>query len=204
MIDNGTVIVSGGHSLTASGNLTGTGTMQVNAAGVLNLNGVANSIGTVLNNGTVNIGASDSLTVTGSVNPGSTGLFVLTNASLMEVKADTGVNNKISFLGASGDKLVVDAVANFGTNVGSPSYSGPLLKGFSNTVDKVDLKNLIFNSGTNVATIDSYTVTSGIGLLQLNSGTTKATLAFNNADISLSGSFHIANDGSGGTLITHS
>jgi hypothetical protein len=199
VVDKGTMTVSGGHNLTASGNLTGAGTMQVNTAGVLNLNGPANSIGTLLNNGTVNVGASDSLTVTGSVGPASTGVFVLTNASLFEVAADTGHTNSISFLGASGDTLKVDAVANFGTSVGTSSYTGPLLKGFSNTVDKVDLK--VFAGGT----IDSYTVTSGVGLLQMHDAALdKATLAFNNADISSIGTFRIGTDGGTGSLITHS
>jgi hypothetical protein len=117
----------------------------------------------------------------------------------MEVKADTGANNKFSFLGASGDTLKVDAVANFGTSVGTSSYTGPLLKGFSNTVDKVDLK--VFAGGT----IDSYTVTSGIGLLQMHDAALdKATLAFNNADISSIGTFRIGTDGGTGSLITHS
>ena len=196
VVDNGTVTVSAGHSLTASGNLTGTGAMQVNAAGVLNLNGAANSIGTVLDNGTVNVGASDSLTVTGSIDTGTTGLFVLTNASLMEVAAATGNNDQISFAGASGDTLKVDAVASFGTGVGGSSYKGPLLKGFTNTIDKVDLKNLAFAG----AAINSYT--AGTGFLQLHSGSTLATLHFNNADLG-TGIFHIANDGSGGTMVTH-
>ena len=127
-------------------------------------------------------------------------MFVLTNASLLEVAADTGGSNQIDFLGASGDKLVVDAVASFGTNVGTTSYTGPLLENFTG-VDTIDLKNLIFNSGTNVATIDSYT--SGTGLLQLHSGTTKATLVFQNSSLG-SGSFHLAADSGTGTLITHS
>ena len=196
VVDKGTITVSAGHSLTASGNLTGTGAMQVNAAGVLNLNGAANSIGTVLDNGTVNVGASDSLTVTGSIDTGTTGLFVLTNASLMEVAAATGNNDQISFAGASGDTLKVDAVASFGTGVGGSSYKGPLLKGFTNTIDKVDLKNLAFAG----AAINSYT--AGTGLLQMSSGATKATLLFNNPDLG-TGVFHIANDGSGGTMVTH-
>ena len=88
------------------------------------LNGTSNIAGSVLDNGTLTLGTSDSLDVIASVNPASTGLFVLTNASILEVAADTGTGNKISFLGASGGKLIVDTVAQFGTNVGGTLYRG--------------------------------------------------------------------------------
>jgi hypothetical protein len=200
VLDNGVLNLGTGSTLT-TGAVTGTGTLQVGAAARLNLNGTTNSTKSMLNSGTVTIGASDSLTVTGAVDPVSTGIFVLTNASLLEVKADTGATNKISFLGVSGDTLTVDAVASFGTGIGTAAYTGPLLKGFSNTIDKIDLKNFVFNSGTNIATIDSFNV-GGTGLLQMHSGAMKATLLFS-ADLG-SGGFHLASDGGTGTLITHS
>ena len=121
---------------------------------------------------------------------------MLTNVSLLEIGADTGANNKISFLGASGDRLVVDAAAQFGTNVGLGTYTGPKLENFA-TLDTVDLKNLVFSG----ATIDSYTAATG--LLQLHSGSAKATLLFDNATLG-SGSFHLAPDTGTGTAITHS
>ncbi len=69
------------------------------------------------------------------------------------------------------------------------------------TLDTIDPKNLVFNSGTNVATIDNYTAATG--LLQLHSGTAKATLLFENATLG-SGSFHLAADTGAGTVLTRS
>ncbi len=197
--NSGRVEASGG-TLIVTGAVTGTGTLQADNLAPLILNGTNNTAASVMNVSSIDIGANDSLHVTGSVNPASTGIFVLTNNSLLEVAADTGGSNQMSFLGASGDKLVIDAVSSFGSNVGTTSYIGPLLEAFT-AVDTIDLKNLIFNSGTNVATIDSYS--SGTGLLQLHSGTTKATLEFQNSTLG-GGSFHIATDSGTGTLITHS
>src|SRR5262249_15724662 len=148
--------------------------------------GPHNAAASVLNKGKVVIGAADSLDVSGSINPASTGLFVLTSAALLEVAADIGAGNQISFLGASGDRLVIDAAGQFGGNVGLGAYTGAKLENFA-TGDAIDLKNLVFST----ATIDSYgTVT---GLLQLHSGATKATLLFDNATLG-AGSFHLGPD----------
>jgi hypothetical protein len=168
--------------------------LQVNSGAGLVLNGTSNTAGLVLNNGTLTVGASDSLHVTVSVNPASTGLFVLNNASLLEIKADTGANSQISFLGGSGDKLVLDAVALFGTHVGFGTYTGPLLENFG-TLDAVDLKDLPF-AGVGAPNYDSTS-----GLLQLANGSVKATLLFQNS--SLGGTtFHLSNDGAGHVLVT--
>ena len=123
---------------------------------------------------------------------------MLTNASLLEVAADTAASSKISFLGTSGDTLVVDFVGQFGTNIGSSSYTGPKLENFG-TLDTVDLRNVVFIG----ATIDSYTTAAAAGLLQLHSGTTKATLLFDNATVG-TGSFHLAADSGTGTALTRS
>lgn len=195
-IANAGRVEANGGTLTVSGAVTGAGTLQPDSGATLALNGTSNSAASVLDNGTLTLGASDSLDVSASVNSASAGLFVLTNASLLEVAADTGAGNQISFLGASGDKLIVDAVASFGTNVGLSTYTGPKLENFG-TLDTIDLKNLVFSG----ATIDSYTAATG--LLQLQSGTTKATLLFDNATLG-SGSFHLAADSGTGTVLTHS
>ena len=65
------------------------------------------------------------------------------------------------------------------------------------SADAIDLKNLALSG----ATIDSYTAATG--LLQLHSGSTKATLAFQNSSLG-SGTFHLAADSGTGTLLTHS
>jgi hypothetical protein len=62
----------------------------------------------------------------------------------------------------------------------------------------VDLKNF---SSANIAS--SFTVSSGILQLQLNNGTEKATLDFQNSGL-YGGSFHFASDGVSGVLITRS
>ena len=63
--------------------------------------------------------------------------------------------------------------------------------------DAIDLKNFVFGT----ATIDSYTAATG--LLQMHSGTTKATLLFDNATLG-GGSFHLGPDTGAGTLLTRS
>jgi hypothetical protein len=90
---------------------------------------------------------------------------------------------------------VVDAVGTFGGNVGLGTYKGPKLENFG-TLDSVDLKNLALSG----ATIDGYT--AGTGLLRLHSGSTKATLLFDNATLG-SGSFHLGPDSGTGTMLTH-
>ena len=95
---------------------------------------------------------------------------------------------------------MVDAVAQLGTNIGGTLYTGPKLENFG-TLDTVDLKNLVFNTGTNIATIDNYTTATG--LLQLHSGQTKATLLFDNATLG-TGTFHLAADSGTGTVLTRS
>ena len=79
---------------------------------------------TVTNNGTVSLGVGDNLDVTGSVNAASTGVFLLNNSSVLEVAVDKGTSNKMSFIGTG--QLSVDAVAQFGNNVGLGTYTGPL------------------------------------------------------------------------------
>ena len=125
-------IEANGGTLFVTGNVTAGGTLKADSSSTLVLNGTSSIAASVLDSGTLTLGASAGLHVIASVNPASTGLFVLTNASMLEVAADTGTGNKIGFLGASGDALVVDAVAQFGTNVGSVWYTGPKLENSRN------------------------------------------------------------------------
>ena len=195
VLNAGTIAAAGG-ALTIAAAISGSGTLQVVGGALLNLNGASNTTASVLNKGSLVLGANDSLDVTGSVNVASTGLFVLNNAALLELAADTGASNAISFLGASGDKLVVDTVGQLGSKVGLGAYTGPKLENFA-TIDVIDLKDLVFGT----ATIDSYTAATG--LLQLHSGATKATLLFDNATLG-SGSFHLGPDTGIGTVLTRS
>ena len=189
----GQVVVDGGHTLLSSGVLQA-GTVVVASTGTLN--GTGQIAAALVNDGTVNVGASGSLDVAGSIDPSSFGLFSLTSASVLEVGGDTGADSQVSFLAAD-DRLVVDAVGQFGGNVGLGSYSGPELENFSAS-DAIDLKDLVFAG----ATINSFTPASG--LLQLHSGATKATLFFDLDATLNSGSFKLSADSGTGTLLTHS
>jgi hypothetical protein len=199
--NSGRVEADAGAVLSVNGDVTGGGTLQADSTGIISLNQPTNSATTVLDNGIVGLGQSDSLDITGSIDPASTGSFSINTTSLLEVAADTGSANKMSFVvGTTGDKLAIDTVASFGSNVGSTAYTGPLIVNFVN-VDTIDLKNLLF-PGT---TLDSYSTVTG--LLQLHSGATLATLAFqnsslHNASAGLAG-FSIGTDGHNGTLLTH-
>jgi len=194
-IANSGVINASGGTLTVTGNVGGSGSLRAAPASELVLNGVVNSAGAVIDNGTIALGASASLTVTGAVGPASTGVFLLNNASLLEVAADTGNANRMSFIGPAGATLAVDAVASFGSNIGQPGYTGPLLQSFG-IGDQIDLKDFNFPG----ASITSYTPATG--LLQLTSGGAKATLMFEDSSLG-GGVFAIGNDGSGHVLLTH-
>ncbi|MBS0643701.1 MAG: hypothetical protein JSS43_27890 [Proteobacteria bacterium] len=193
-IANAGKIQANGGTLAASGAVTGTGILQTDAAASLNLNGSTNTAASVINNGTVSIGASDTLTVTGSVAAASSGIFILNNAAVLEVAADTGNANRMSFIGST-SRLIVDAVASFGTNVGQASYTGPLLQNFG-VGDAVDLKDLNFAGAV-------QTYTAATGLMQLTSGATLATLRFDNATVSGPGVFQLSDDGTGHVRVTH-
>ena len=195
-VSNAGTIAAAGGALTIAAGISGSGTLQALGGALLNLNGASNTAASVLNRGTLVLGANNSLDVTGSVNVASNGLFILNNVSLLELAADTGASNAISFMGASGGTLVVDTVGQFGSKVGLGTYAGPKLENFA-TFDVIDLKNLVFGT----ATIDSYSAATG--LLQLQSGVTKATLLFDNATLG-SGSFHLGPDTGTGTVLTRS
>ena len=91
---------------------------------------------------------------------------------------------------------MVDAIASFGANVGLGTYTGPLLENFG-TFDAIDLKNLPF------AGVGAPVYTAATGLLQLVSGSVKATLLFQNSSLG-GGSFHVGPDSGSGTVVTHS
>ena len=58
------------------------------------------------------------LAIASAIDPTSNGVFRLDASSLLEIAADQGANDKMSFVG-SGGELVVDAAQKFGLNVGS-------------------------------------------------------------------------------------
>ena len=108
------------------------------------------------------------------------GSWTLTGANTTSSVLDAGsldlagtLNNSatITFQGTS--QLLIDNAASFGSNIGTPSYTGPQLKSFVGG-DKVDLKNI---SSANVNL--NYNATTG--LLQITNGASQvATLDFQN------------------------
>jgi fibronectin-binding autotransporter adhesin len=176
--------------------LSGFGTVDVDAGSTWTFNGT-NTVGTIINNGTAAIAAGGSLSVTSSVDPSSSGVFLLKGNATFDVAAALGTNEKIQFLsGTTGNKLTIDKTSSFGTHVGTSSYAGALLENFA-AGDIIDLKG-ISNSGLQLA----YSSSSN-DLQVTGSGGALATLKFQGSTLG-AGSFHIASDGSGGTFITHS
>ena len=164
-------------------------TVAVDAGGGWTLSG-NNTIATVLDNGTIDLGGS--LTVSGAVDPASTGVFQLDGKSL-ETAAALGTNTQISFIGSS--RLTVDNVAAFGTNVGTGLYAGPQLENFG-ADDKIDLK--AFGSAGVALNYSAST-----GLLQVsNSSAQVASLKFQNANLG-GGAFQASSDAASGTFIVH-
>jgi hypothetical protein len=165
-------------------------------AGVTWAVSAAEAVPTITNDGTIAISNGDSLDISTAVTPSSTGIFELTGKSSLEIASVLGAGTKIEFLGAApSNKLIIDKAANFGTHVGTTSYAGPLLEDFK-AGDVIDLKG-IGPSGL------ALKYSAATGLLQITGGSAPATLAFQNATLG-AGSFHLASDGSGGTLLTHS
>ena len=90
--------------------------------------------------------------------------------------------------------MLIDNAATFGSNVGTPSYTGPQLQDFVSG-DKIDLKN-ISSAGV------TFSYNSSTGLLQVSNGASQvATLDFQNSSLG-SGSFDATSDGGTGTFIT--
>jgi hypothetical protein len=184
-------IEAAGGTLTVTGAVGGAGTLQADSAATLTLNAATNQAATVVDNGTLTLAAGAKLTVTAAVDPTSTGLFQLNASATLDIAADLGASNKISFLGSA--LLNIEAAAKWGTNVGLSSYTGPTIQHFVSG-DKIDLKDLAIAGLTS-----GYTAATG--LLQLSSPSAAATLAFDNATLG-AGTFTLANDGSGHTLVT--
>jgi parallel beta-helix repeat protein len=182
--------LSGSAQLVSSGVAT-SGTVAVDANATWALSG-ANTIANVTNNGTVAIASGGSLTVSSAVDPSSTGTFQLQGSATLEIAAVLGTNSKIQFLGAAPSaKLVIDNLANFGTHVGTTSYAGPLLEGFA-AGNVIDLKGIGFS------TVPALTYTASNGTVQVGHA-----LLFQQSSLG-AGAFHVASDGAGGSLLTHS
>jgi hypothetical protein len=208
ILDSGSVlngIVNGGGGTNTLELGSGTGTLGLIGSEFVNFTGLgvdagaswtlsgSNTISLSLNDGDINLSASATLSIIGSINADSSGVFNLGLNSTLSVAADLGSQDRMNFLASA--TLDVDNASMFGTQAAG-SYSGPEIEGFTLS-DMIDLKN-VNAAGT---TLD---YTAGTGLLDIMSGTTTlATLSFQNSTLG-SGHFHLADDGSGHALITHS
>ena len=181
---------TGSIGLIGSNAFSGFQTLGDDASALWTLTG-ANTIASVTDNGSVTIAGS--LVVSGAVNAVSTGQFVLQSGGSLEVAADSAAHSEIDF--TSLGKLIIDAVALFGTGVGGSSYAGPRIGNFASG-DIIDLHAF---SPTAAAMLYD----AADGLLQITNGSHQvATLDFQNSTLG-TGSFNFASDGSGGLLIKH-
>ncbi len=136
---------------------------------------------------TLAVDAGGNWTLTGANTTGS-----VLDAGVLDIAGTLNNSAAITFQGSS--QVLIDNAATFGSNVGSPSYVGPLLENFLGG-DEIDLKNI---SSANVSL--NYNATTG--LLQITNGASQvATLDFQNSSLG-SGSFDATSDGGIGTLIT--
>jgi hypothetical protein len=150
----------------------------------------------VVNNGIIKL--SNTADLPSSVDTSSSGTYQLTFGGTVEIDTPLGPNAKIQFLASNpANELIIDHAANFGLNVGTASYAGPLLEGFI-AGDTIDLKDV---APTGV--LLDYSGVSGDLQITGGTGAEHATLSFQSSTLG-TGSFHAASDGSGGTLITHS
>ena len=167
------------------GNVVAAGT--TNTLELASGTGSIGSVGTAFGNfQTLAVDAGGSWTLNGA----NTTTSVL-DAGALDI-AGTLNATSIAFQG-SGSELLIDNAATFGSNVGTPSYTGPQLQDFIGG-DKVDLKNI-----SSVGATFSYNASTG--LLQItNSAHQVATLDFQNSSLG-SGSFELTSDGSAGTFV---
>jgi autotransporter passenger strand-loop-strand repeat protein len=170
-------------------------TAAVGAGTIFRVTG-ADTVATLLNNGTVVIGSHDSLDITSAVDPDSTGIFDLTNKGSLVIASLLGTDVKIAFLGTTpGDRLTITNPADFGLNVGSSSYEGPLLEDFK-VGDVIDLKG-VSSTGLKL----NYNPATGDLQVTSSSGGVAASLQFQESSLG-SGTFHTASDKAGGTFLT--
>jgi hypothetical protein len=182
------VIQLAGGTLTAPSLALGAGGQVSGFGTIADTRYALSNAGTIEANG-------GTLAVATAVDPASSGMFRLDAASLLEIAADQGAKDKMSFLGAGGE-LIIDEVEKFGLNVGSAAYTGPLVQNFG-AGDEILLKNV----GPEGLTPEYDAATE---ILQLSNGSANAaSLMFDKTTLG-TGTFHLADDGQGHTLLTHS
>jgi hypothetical protein len=192
--NGGSLELSGGTGSIGSigsSSFSGFNQLIADAGGSWTLTG-SNSIANTQDNG--NLVIAGSLKISTAVNPASAGQFGILSGGTLEVASDQATNSQIDFLGAG--QLTIDNAALFGVNVGTTTYSGPLIEGFA-AGDIIDIHGL---SPTAAQLL--YSPTNG--MLQITNGSGQvATMDFQNSTLG-TGTFSFASDGSSGLKITHS
>ncbi|WP_072572778.1 C2 family cysteine protease [Granulibacter bethesdensis] len=144
-------------------------------------------------NGTINIGTFATKVISQPVDASSTGTFRLNMLSTVEFSSTVSGQPKIDFKGFA-SQLVIDNASTFGNNVGTASYTGPLLQDFGR-MEFIDIHGL---SAWNLKS--DYSASTGLLQLTAQNGA-KATLDFDPG--SLKGrAFAFFSDGQDGTVIT--
>jgi hypothetical protein len=122
----------------------------------------------------------------------SSGVFQLENSGTLEVAADTGAGNQMQFLNPA--EPIVDNAAQFGSHVGSTSYTGPLIESFAAG------DSILLNNVAEAGEVINYSTATG--LLQVSGSGGTATLLFQNSSLG-SGSFHLTPGPGSHALIAH-
>jgi len=133
------------------------------------------------------------LTVSGAIDPLSTGTMVIGSAGTLDVAADASSGGTINFNNTS-STLVVEHAAQFGTGIGG-TFAGPALTNFG-TLSAIDFKDVTSSVTTN------YNPSTGVMAL-MSGATALAEMHFDLATLG-TGSFHIGSDISGHAVLTHS
>lgn len=155
---------------------------------------LSGSTNVIDNAGTAVVASGASLDVV-DVDPSSYGTFALTGKSSLEIGQLLGSKTQIEFLGTSaGDLLTIDHPADFGLNLGSPDFAGPLLEDFQ-AGDRIDLKGIGY-AGLKT----NYNATTGVLQITASSAGVVASLQFQTASLG-AGSFHLSSDDAGGSLL---
>jgi hypothetical protein len=192
--NGGSLELSGGTGSVGSigsSSFSGFNQLIADAGGSWTLTG-SNSIANTQDN--ANLVIAGSLKIATAVNPASAGQFGILSGATLEVASDQATNSQIDFLSAG--QLTIDNAALFGVNVGTTTYSGPLIEGFA-AGDIIDIHGL---SPTAAQLL--YSPTNG--MLQITNGSGQvATMDFQNSTLG-TGTFSFASDGSSGLKITHS
>ena len=178
--------------ISSSGSFRSFQSLSIDAGGAWTLNGANNSVASVTNNGTLVV--TGSCKISTAIDSSSSGQFQLGVAGAsctLEVASETGSRSQANFVGNG--KLIIDNAGTFGANVGTSSYTGPLLESFA-AGDTIQILN--FSASGATISFDGST-----GLAQISNATQKATLDFQTSTLA-SGGLQVASDGGTGIYVT--